>query len=391
MLGTLPCDILVVGAGPAGSSAATAAARAGAKTVMIEAKVRIGEQPHCGEYVPERMFGDMALPRSAVMQRVEYLETRVRSRSKATDSVLSRSRSGADEQNPSRESPRVAGGSQYKRSEILAPGYLIDRVRFDRDLAREAATHGAAAFCGARLLHARDGAWIIQHGEEKKVCRPKFTIAADGACSTVASSMQMGLPAVLKGLQAEVPLVEPLNKTLVFLNQDFVGGYGWLFPKRNVANVGIGVVPGKHVLLSKMLDEFLERLCKEGLIKRGVLARSGGLIPVSGIRDQLVSGTVVFCGDAAGLTHPITGAGIPQAIFSGKLAGHAAAAALTKGDMGCLNKYEAEIRSRYQGIINHALSKRTSMMVRWNDQDFETLCEDTWIGFKGYRKRIRSK
>ena len=196
-------------------------------------------------------------------------------------------------------------------------------------------------------------------------------------------------PAVLRGLQAEVPLVEPLNKTLVFLDQNFVGGYGWVFPKGNAANVGIGAIPGTQVRMGKMLDEFLERLYREGLIRRGVLARSGGLIPISGIRNRLVSGTVIFCGDAAGLTHPITGAGIPQAIFSGALAGRAAAAALTRGDTLYLREYEAEIRSRYQGVINHALSKRTSMMDRWNDRDFETLCEETWIGFKGYRKRIR--
>lgn len=110
MLGTLPCDILVVGAGPAGSSAAAAAARAGAETVMIEAKVRIGEQPHCGEFVPERMFGEMTLPGSAVMQRVDYLETRVTSRSNATETVLSRSQKGA-------------GKTQYKKSEMLAPGF----------------------------------------------------------------------------------------------------------------------------------------------------------------------------------------------------------------------------------------------------------------------------
>jgi flavin-dependent dehydrogenase len=141
--------------------------------------------------------------------------------------------------------------------------------------------------------------------------------------------------------------------------------------------------------MGKMLDQFMDTLCREGLIRRGILARSGGLIPVSGIREKLVLDRVVFCGDAAGLTHPITGAGIPQAILSGELAGRAAAAAITKSDRRYLGEYEAEIRNRYEGIISHALSKRALMMDRWHDPDFEALCEETWIGFKGYKKRIR--
>ncbi len=368
MPGTLLCDILVVGAGPAGSMAAAAAAREGAETVMIDAKVRIGEQPHCGEFVPERLFSDAAIERTAIIQRVDYLETRVTAQAEAV---------GREE-------------SERKKSEISSPGFLIDRVRFDRDLAREAAAQGVTVFCSARLLHAADEGWVVKHGGKNRIFRPKLTIAADGACSAVAAALAMKAPEVLRGLQAEVPLVDPLNKTLVFLDRNFVGGYGWVFPKGKAANVGIGAIPGKHLRMGKRLDQFMETLCKEGLIRRGVLARSGGLIPVSGIRERLVLGTVAFCGDAAGLTHPITGAGIPQAVFSGELAGRAAAAALKNSDTRYLGEYEAEIRSRYDGVSGHALGKRALMMDRWYDPDFEGLCEETWIGFKGYRKRIRS-
>ena len=385
----LLCDILVVGAGPAGSTAAAAAAREGAETVMIDAKVRIGEQPHCGEFVPERLFSETAIERTAIIQRVDYLETRLITRAKAVARDAIPSGRGADTLTASQGTSGDVENSEYKRSEMLSPGFLIDRVRFDRDLAREAAAQGVTVFCSTRLVGAEDGAWVVEHGGEEKVFRPRLTIAADGARSTVAAAMAMKPPQVLRGLQVEVPLVEPLNKTLVFLDQNFVGGYGWLFPKGKAANVGIGAIPGKQIRMGKILDQFMETLYREGLIRRGILARSGGLIPVSGIREKLVLDGVVFCGDAAGLTHPITGAGIPQAIFSGELAGRAAAAAITKSDRRYLREYEAEIRSRYEGIISHALSKRALMMDRWDDPDFEALCEETWIGFKGYKKRIR--
>ena len=385
----LLCDILVVGAGPAGSTAAAAAAREGAETVMIDAKVRIGEQPHCGEFVPERLFSETAIEKTAIIQRVDYLETRLITKAKSVARDAIPSGRVADTRTASQETSGGVENSEYKRSEILSPGFLIDRVRFDRDLAREAAAQGVTVFCSARLVRAEDGAWVVEHGGQKKVFRPRLTIASDGARSTVAAAMAMKPPEVLRGLQVEVPLVEPLNKTLVFLDQNFVGGYGWLFPKGKAANVGIGAIPGKQIRMGKMLDQFVETLCREGLIRRGILARSGGLIPVSGIREKLVLDGVVFCGDAAGLTHPITGAGIPQAVFSGELAGRAAAAAITKSDRRYLREYEAEIRSRYEGIISHALSKRALMMDRWDDPDFEALCEETWIGFKGYKKRIR--
>lgn len=387
MLDTLQCDILVVGAGPAGSAAAAAAARDGAKTVMIDTKVRIGEQPHCGEFVPERLFSETTVERTAIIQRVECMETRVTTRSKTVAREAIPTHHLAGTQNAAEWGLERSEG---KRSEVPSPGFLIDRVRFDRDLAREAAAQGVTVFCAARLLGAEDGGWIVQHGREKKVFRPRLTIACDGACSTVAAALALKPQEVLKGLQVEAPLAEPLNKTLVFLDQNFVGGYGWVFPKGKAANVGIGAIFGKQIRMGEVLDQFLDKLCSEGVIRRGVLARSGGLIPVSGIREKLVLDTVVFCGDAAGLTHPITGAGIPQAIFSGDLAGRLAATAISKDDPRYLWEYEAEIRSRYGGVIGHAVSKRAFMMDRWNDGDFEALCEETWIGFRGYRKRIRS-
>jgi digeranylgeranylglycerophospholipid reductase len=385
MIDTLRCDILVVGAGPAGSSAAAAAARGGAETVMIDAKVRIGEQPHCGEFVPERLFSEAAVDKTAIIQRVDFMETRVAAEAKAVARDAIQSEQTACTQIGDHER------SEWKRSEVPSPGFLIDRVRFDRDLAREAAAQGVTVFSAARLIGAQDGGWVVRHGGEKKVFRPRLTIACDGACSPVAAALAMKPQEVLRGLQVEAPLVEPLNRTLVFLDRKFVGGYGWVFPKEKAANVGIGAIAGKQVRMGRILDEFVEVLCSQGLIRRGVLARSGGLIPVSGIREDLVADTVVFCGDAAGLTHPITGAGIPQAIFSGDLAGRAAAAAISKSDTRYLREYEAEIRDRYEGIIDHALKKRRLMMDRWNNEDFGALCEETWIGFKGYRKRVRSR
>lgn len=361
--------MLVVGAGPAGSCAAAAAAREGVKTLLIDAKARIGEQPHCGEFTPKQLFTEHALDRSAVIQGVDKMET------------LVADLRGSEDRDPA--------GFIHTKTESPSPGFLIDRVRFDRDLAREAAAAGAHVLCSARLVRRDKDSWIIRQRTEESQVRPKVVIAADGAISTVAKLLGMNRPRALRGVQAEVPLARPMERTLVFLSRELVGGYAWLFPKGRVANCGLGVIHREDVNPRRLLDILLDRLTRLELIRPGILARTGGLIPVSGIRERLVYGNVILCGDAAGLTHPITGAGIPQAVYSGEQAGRAAAAAIRSRESHPLEAYEQEIRARYLGVMNHASAKRHAMMSRWNDPDFEKTCEQSWISFKGYRKRVR--
>ncbi len=361
MVPVIQCDVLVIGAGPAGSCAAASAASVGVSTILIDAKVRIGEQPHCGEFVPSRLFSEFDLDKSCVIQQVEFMETRVLKGLNGLHAVV--------------------------RNEVPSPGFMLDRVRFDRDLARKASAAGADVFCGTRLVAFDKGCWITSSPQREKAFQPRLVIAADGALSTVARILGLPQPHVIKGIQVEVPLSEPLNKTIIFLDRAFVDGYGWVFPKRNVANVGLGVAQDQNA--SEILEAFLDGLLHTGLIRPGILARSGGMIPVSGLRTTLVQDNVMLCGDAGGLTHPITGAGIPQAVFSGSLAGRAAAEALKTGDRRPLQEYEREIRGRYGGVINHALSKRTAMKEMRLAPDFLKVCENSWIAFKGYKKRIK--
>lgn len=366
-----PCDILVVGAGPAGSRAAWAAAREGVRTILIDAKTRIGEQPHCGEFVSERLFTESGLDRGAVLHRVEFMETRI---------LVSADPAVWDE-DPSEAADRGI------RNVVTSRGYLIDRVRFDRDRAREAAAAGATVLSGCRLIGRKQGRWLARCGPDELTFGPQLTVAADGGVSTVARLLGLPYPTVLRGIQIEVPFVGQKDRTYVFFHRALHGGYGWVFPKGSVANVGLGVSSNREIHPTGLLERFASTLSRMGLINPGRLALWGGLIPVSGLRENLVVGDVLFCGDAAGLTHPITGAGIAQAVFSGELAGRAAAMALQTGNRQHLGAYEDEVRGRFSGVIDHALLKRQFLIDHWNDPDFKSVCERTWIGFGGYRKR----
>ena len=153
--------------------------------------------------------------------------------------------------------------------------------------------------------------------------------------------------------------------------------------------MGLGVASEPDLSPRKLLEQLVQTLVSQGLIKPGRLSQTAGLIPVSGMRPTLVLDNVIFCGDAAGLTHPITGAGIPQAVLSGDLAGEAIAATLNTGDRAHLKAYEDEVTSRYRGVLDHALAKRRLMMAGWREAEFEEASKHWWIGFKEYRRRVR--
>ncbi len=371
---TLPehVDVLVVGAGPAGSIAASVTARAGLSTLLVDAKPRIGEQPHCGEFVPRQLFAEHDLPRDCIAQTVDLMET----------VVLSRLRGPADRLD-----------NILLRSDIPSPGYLIDRPRFDRELARRCASEGSTVMAGVRLTDRAGDVWHVHDRNGTHAIRARYVIGADGAMSRTARLTGLQNPSVLRGIQAEVPLTVPLRKTIVMLSPDIEGGYGWLFPKGSVANAGLGVAPHSKLSPPELLDGLLEHLIRRNIVRPGRIAGTGGLIPVAGMRETLVIDNVLLCGDAAGLTHPITGAGIPQAVVSGARAGEAVVRAVRASGAAMHNElahYEQDIRDHYAGVLRHALTKRQRMMRDLHEKDFADLCRRTWIGFREYRQREKN-
>jgi flavin-dependent dehydrogenase len=445
------CDVLVVGAGPAGSCAAAAAAREGVKTILIDAKVRIGEPSHCAGFAPRQLFVEFGFDRASVLQTVEAMESLV-----VEWPDIAAALDGASEVEELltwRESSAGRWGGEPQSSILIrrtipAPGYIIDRSRFDRDLAREATRVGATVLCAARVAAREDGCWIVRRREEEFLIRPRWVIAADGADSSVARILGLGQSDLLVGVQVEVPLAAPLRNTVVVLARELEGGYGWLFPKGSSANVGLAVEPRGRFAPRALLLRFQTWLKALGLIRPGILAHYSGLIPVSGVRERLVMKApsakrphrpamvraaagaaqvaderstgglakcekflvdgggeaffykkgpprkyfhtnVIFCGDAAGLTHPITGAGVAQAVISGCKAGHAAALACRTGTSDPADEYEHDVRAHFAGVLRHAQKKREVLRSEWDRGDFLGLCDRTWIAFKGYSKRVR--
>jgi geranylgeranyl reductase family protein len=337
-------DVLVVGAGPAGSRAAEAAAQAGAKALLVEAKRRAGALPHCAEFVPQALALEMRMPERARVQAVTGMET------------------------------RLAGALGF----LPTPGWILDRQVFDFALAAGAARAGAEVWTGTRLLGRENGRWRLKRGGEVVEIQAGAVVAADGAASPTARALGLKPPRTLPGVQVVAPLAAPLTRTLIFLRSEIMGGYAWLFPRGQVANLGLGCAAqaGPWPLLEALRRE----LMAQGLILPGALGKSVGAIPVDGPRPQPWRENVFLAGDAAGLTHPLSGAGIPQAVFSGAEAGAAAAALAGGSGQSALDDYAQALTLRYGRYLARGLAARARWEADWESGDFVGLMRETWPG-----------
>lgn len=343
--------MLVIGGGPAGAQAARAAAAAGARVLLVEKKRRAGALPHCAEFAPRLLGLEVAISARARVQEVAGMET------------------------------HLTGGGEA--AFLPGPGWILDRQVFDHDLVLTAATAGAEVWAATRFLGFAGERALLARGRDQVEVGFGAAVAADGAASPAARAAGLSGLAVVAGLQWEVPLARPLTRTQIYLDPTFRPGYAWLFPKGRAANLGLGCLAGLNP--PRLLEGFRQRLLTAGVILPGILAITGGAIAVGGPRPQPFQGRLLLAGDAAGLTHPVSGAGIPQAVFAGALAG-AAAARLAGGKAGAAEDYATELAGRYGAHLAHGLALRHEMEAGWDGPDFVGLMARIWPGLGGGRR-----
>lgn len=352
MKNTVPAafDVLIVGLGPAGAAAAAAAAAAGLSVLAIDRRRQLGTPVQCAEFVPLPM-GRYAQP--ALVQRITGMR-----------SILP---SGAVERS-------------------AFPGLMIDRAVFDQALATAASRQGA-------LLRVRTTLKALAH-DEALLCaadgtieraRYQVLIAADGPHSTVARCVGLPPLTVVETRQYSLPLRRPHTDTDIFLSDAYPGGYAWVFPKGAVANVGVGADRRLIADLKAPLEALRTTLADDGLVGRDILSRTGGAIPVGGMRTPLVYENILFAGDAAGLTHPITGAGIASAVQSGERAARAAREWIG-GNRQALRDFDEDLRDEFADSLARALLRRRWLMARWHTPAalLDATHKRGWVAFPDY-------
>jgi digeranylgeranylglycerophospholipid reductase len=347
------CDVLVVGLGPGGAAAAATAARAGLAVVAIDRRAEIGVPVQCAEFIP--------LPLSRHAQRAGVLIQRILG---MTSTLPSGTREQTD-----------------------FPGLMIDRAAFDRALADAACVAGATLRRATTFAGLEPDAAIARLRNDGGAHRVRFRalIAADGPRSRVAAAL--GVPGLetVETRQYSVPLLAPSSVTDVWLAPEYPGGYAWLFPKGATANLGLGMDARLERDLKGPLDRLHGALVAGGRLGPEILRRTGGPIPVGGMRSSLVERNVAFVGDAAGLTHPITGAGIAAAVISGESAGQAAAR-YCAGDPGAWRAYEEEMRDQFEASLERAVARRRWLIDSWKHRAAraDRVQRRGWIAFPDY-------
>lgn len=345
------CDVLVIGAGPAGSTAARFAAQKGVKVILLERREIVGLPVRCAEYVPLPVSRYLDLKSSGILvQPVRSMQTYVEER---------------------------------LINEMTASGLMIHRHRLDQHLAVLAVEAGAGLKTGFQAYKVNEGQIMVRGDKGLVSISCRIMIGADGPSSQVSRWMKNPTQDYLIAAQFNVPLTDSLEQTRIYFRPYIFGGYGWLFPKGRKANLGVGIDPSLKERLPEVLNRFKGEKMAEGLIVNEILGQSGGLVPVGGL-TRVWKKNMILAGDAAGTCHPITGAGVGNALISGEMAGLAAAEAVRLGTFQPLKEYEADLIAHLGGSLRRGVQKRKSMTADWNNRDFSENIRRHWIAFKEY-------
>ncbi len=370
------CDVVVVGAGPAGSMAAKHAADGGADVILLEKRAEIGAPLRCAEGVSKRRLLEADIEPDPRWISARICGTIMRSPSGNVLKV--------------RECP--------EDSEV---GYVLNRHLFDKFLAERAAVSGARILtrAGCTGVMTENGKVVgvkIRHMGSEKEIRARCVIAADGFESQTArwagldtdlalSDINTCIQYLMSGVDVEEGFCE------FILGSCAPGGYAWIFPKGDgTANVGLGIQGTECVSegdAKVYLDRFIEG---ESRLRKGkVLAIASGAVSTKpGIACSVGDG-IMAAGDAARVINPLTGGGIRNALRTGRMAGETAAACALRGDTSksALMKYDRMWRSemgdelqrnwrmkeRYVSLSDDTLDK---LILAVRDYGFERLRGD---------------
>lgn len=319
-------DVLVLGLGPAGASAAAEAARRGCKVIALDRKRAAGIPVQCAELVPQML----PVQARAVCQHIESMRTFVED-----------------------DAPDMKDDF---------PGCMLDRAAFDASLVEEARRAGAEIRFSTFVTSISD-------------LKARVIIGADGPRSRAGSAIGSVNRELVETRQITVRLKAPHRATDIFLSAEIPGGYGWLFPKGALANLGAGVSPAHKGRLKSIVSRLhasqAERVSEE------ILGLTGGAIPVGGMLKPwgfLQDTAVLLAGDAAGLANPVSGAGIAAAVHSGRLAGQAAAS-------GRFQDYEEELEDVYRAALERALHRRKELL---HSKSEKAALRRAWIAYPEY-------
>jgi geranylgeranyl reductase family protein len=326
---SLNADVLVVGAGPAGASAAFHLAHAGLAVALIDQHA-FPRDKVCGDFVGPVAL--VELQRLGVVEKPAYQQTNL---------IYSASVHLDGKELINSLIPEIPG--------LPAHGRVIPRIQFDAWIVDAACAAGAQLYEGWRVKGYAvdsDGVTVLaEHRGESRTWRGRVLIGADGSSSLVARQMHGKAPSDRDRIIAVRAYYEgvsgPSDRADLFFSSASFPGYYWLFPTGETsANVGIGMLletlPAASEHLPKLLEQLIEQdpaLGERLANARRVGRLSGWPLSTYNLSSPLVADRVLLVGDAAGLINPLNGEGIQYALLSGRWAAETVLEAAARNDL----------------------------------------------------------
>ena len=374
-------DVVVVGGGPAGATAAHTLAQRGLSVMLLD---RAGRVKPCGGAIPPRLIKDYAIPDHLLVAKAQ--------------------------------SARMIAPSDHKVDIPIDNGFvgMVDRAEFDEWLRERAASAGAVRRIGTfdKLSRDADGVSVVhyqarersQRGEGSPAqVRARSIIGADGAKSQVAR--QAGVDGA-KDTQyvfayheiVKAPAIKPAGydgtRCDVYyqgqLSPDF---YGWVFPHGDTLSIGTGSAD-KGFSLRHAVAQLRQA---SGLGQAEVLRREGAPLPMKPLKRWDNGRDVVLAGDAAGVVAPASGEGIYYAMYGGELAAHAVEKLLHTGEVKSLLYARKEFMRAHRTVFTvlgimqwfwYSSEKRRERFVKiCEDRDVQQLTFESYMNKQLVRKK----